>query len=98
MLDPVVVAVDGSAVLSGFFSVRDSFLLKVGSTEYDEGILGDVGSGRSRCLGSSGVGDKGNRAANGTGSQQEGGSDLEHGVEIENVLCGISLSVLYLLL
>jgi hypothetical protein len=81
VLDPVVVAVDSSAVLAGFLPIGDPFFLKVGSTEY-EGILGD-GSGRSRLGTASAVGDKGNRVAKGAGYQQEGGSDLEHGVEIK---------------
>ena len=79
MLHPVVVAVDRSAELSGFFSVRDLATLNFGGIE-SKGIL-DNGRGGSSLYAIVAVGYKGNRVANGASSQKEGGSNLDHGDE-----------------
>ena len=79
MLHPVVVAIDRSAELSGFFSVRDLASLNIGGIE-SEGIL-DNGRGGSSLYAIVAVGYKGNRVVNGASSQKEGGSNLDHGDE-----------------
>lgn len=80
VLDPVFVAVDRSAVLSGFLSVWDFAVLEAGNTEW---IERDRGGSLHNVVA---VGNKGNSVANGASCQQDRESNFHHLVEYGNVL------------